>query len=78
MAAKKDGKAIRLTVTAKSPMWRGPVGWDKRWDAGQTVVGADELAEISPELVEEMIARLEEDPNFTVVVDREKAKKAED
>lgn len=78
MAAKKDGKAIKLTVTAKSPRWRGPVGWDKRWDAGQTIVPAEELAEISPELVEEMIARLEEDSNFTVVVEREKAKKAED
>lgn len=78
MAAKKDGKASRLTVTAKSPMWRGPVGWDRRWEAGQTIVPAEELAEISPELVEEMIVRLEEDPNFTVVVDREKAKKVED
>lgn len=65
------GKAIKLTVSAKSPMWRGPVGWDKYWQAGETIVPAEELADRAPELVEEMIARLDEDPNFSVSVERE-------
>ena len=70
--AAQIGKAIKLTVSAKSPMWRGPIGWDKYWQAGETVVPAEELAERNPDLVEEMIARLDEDPNFAVAVEREK------
>jgi|GEM_PF-1081253 len=66
------GKASKLTVVARVPLWRGPRGWDKYWSAGETVVEADELASRDPELVEAMIVCLDEDPHFSVQVEREK------
>lgn len=65
--------AIKLTVVATAPLWRGPPGWDMHWPAGETIVEGDELAAREPELVEAMIVCLEEDPHFSVQVEREKA-----
>ena len=75
--AQSDGdqvaRAIKLTVVAKAPLWRGPPGWDMYWPAGETIVDVAELASREPDLVEAMIACLEEDPHFSVQVEREKA-----
>lgn len=66
-------RAIKLTVVAKAPLWRGPPGWDMYWPAGETIVYGQELQTRDPEVVEAMIACLEEDPHFSVQVEREKA-----
>jgi len=66
-------RAIKLTVVAKAPLWRGPPGWDMYWPAGETIIEGDELAARESELVEAMIVCLEEDPHFSVQVEREKA-----
>lgn len=66
------GRAVKLTVVAKAPLWRGPPGWDMYWPAGETIVDVAELASREPDLVEAMIVRLEEDPHFSVQVEREK------
>lgn len=66
------GRATKLTVVAKVPLWRGPPGWDMHWPAGETIVEGDEIASRDPELVDAMIACLEEDPHFSVQVEREK------
>lgn len=71
--AAPTGKATKLTVVATAPLWRGPPGWDRHWPAGETIVEGDELALRDPDQVEAMIARLEEDPHFSVQVEREKA-----
>jgi len=66
-------RATKLTVVATVPLWRGPPGWDMYWPAGETIVDVGELASREPELVEAMIVCLEEDPHFSVRVEREKA-----
>ena len=66
------GRATKLSVVATAPLWRGPPGWDMYWPAGETIVDVVELASREPELVEAMIACLEEDPHFSVQVEREK------
>lgn len=76
-SAQSDGdqvaRATKLTVVAAVPLWRGPPGWEKQWPAGETIVEGDDIASRDPELVEAMIACLEEDPHFSVQVEREKA-----
>lgn len=73
--AQSDGdqvaRATKLTVVAKAPLWRGPPGWDKYWQAGETIVEGEELQAREPELVEAMISCLEEDAHFSVQVERE-------
>lgn len=64
------GQAIKLTVTAATPMWRCPPEWVRHWPAGETIVEEPELLEHAPEIVEAMIALLDGDANFTVAVDR--------
>lgn len=75
--AQSDGdhvaRAIKLTVVATAPLWRGPPGWGKHWPAGETIVEGQDLQERAPALVEAMIACLEEDSHFSVQVEREKA-----
>lgn len=71
--AEQVARAIKLTVVAKAPLWRGPPGWDMYWPAGETIVDVAELASREPELVEAMIECLDEDPHFSVQVEREKA-----
>ena len=69
----RPGAPLRLTVVARTPMWRGPAGWDRHWPEGETIVEGAELDAHGRETVEAMIAALENDEtgNFTVAVERD-------